>query len=158
MNDWLGLLPSICTKYQVDPILVRSIVMVESSGRPWAIRFEKGWKYQLQTKFFADNNHIELDTEYFLQSCSIGIMQIMGSVARERGWSGPLPQLFDPQHGLEMGVKQLAHLMLRYKDLKDVIASYNAGSPIIDIKTGCYKNANYVGKVYGYYLAYKGQK
>ncbi len=73
-------------------------------------------------------------------------MQVMGSVARELGYLGPLQKLCVEQWGILYGCLQLKRLMHRYTELDDVIASYNAGSPI-RVASGRYKNQSYVDAV-----------
>lgn len=156
--EWTGLLPTICAKYQVDPILVKSICMVESSGVSFKTRFEPDWHYFSQTLFWSNKLGITNETEKKMQAMSWGLGQVMGAVARELGFSGYLPQLCQPEIGLEYCAKKLSQLSLKYKDQKEVIVSYNAGSPVMDISTGLYKNQHYLVRVSEYYRTFKGIK
>ena len=77
---------------------------------------------------------------------SWGPMQIMGSVAREIGYADHLTKLLDPAIGILWGSKKLAKLSRIYKSQDDVIASYNAGSPVKTMK-GELMNQAYVDGV-----------
>ncbi len=135
--------------YKLNPNLVAAVIMVESSGDEWAVRMEPLWHYFYETKKFAQLNRITEGTEKVLQACSWGLMQVMGSVAREHHFSGPLQRLCEPEIGIRYGCKHLAKFMIKYKNERDAIASYNAGSPVHDMN-GKYKNNDYVVKVLGF--------
>lgn len=134
---------------KLDPVLVGAICMVESAGDPWAVRIELHWQYYLELKKYADLNRITQTTEKAMQACSWGLMQVMGSVAREHGYAGPLQRLCEPEIGIRYGCKHLAKFTKKYDSVYDVIASYNAGSPIKTME-GSYRNQQYVSKVVQY--------
>lgn len=134
--------------FKVDPVLVGAICMVESAGDPYAVRIELHWQYYLELKKYADLNRITQTTEKAMQACSWGLMQVMGSVAREHGYAGPLQRLCEPELGIRYGCKHLAKFTAKYGNLHDAIAAYNAGSPIKTME-GQYKNQAYVSKVLG---------
>lgn len=143
--------------HSIDPTLVASVIMVESSGRPAAIRFEKNFRWTLHIHHFADMNNITHDTELMLQKSSFGLMQVMGAVARELGYQKNLSKLIEPKMGIEYGCKKLRQLFDKHgSKLDDVIASYNAGSPRFD-ENGEYVNARYVKKVRKYMRELKGE-
>ena len=56
-------------------------------------------------------------------------MQVMGTVARELGFEGPMPQLCEPNIGIYYGCKKLFDLNRRHLTIMDALAAYNAGSP-----------------------------
>lgn len=130
----------------VSENLIYSIIMTESGGDPCAIRYESNFKYLLSPDLYAKNNQITKDTETMLQMCSLGIMQVMGGVARELGFKQNLLMLVDPLIGAQMGAKKLKVLSQKYNTIDDVIAAYNAGSPR-RLETGRYVNQDYVNKV-----------
>jgi soluble lytic murein transglycosylase-like protein len=132
--------------FKLDPALVGAVVMTESAGDEWAVRIELHWQYYLETKKFARLNRITEVTERALQACSWGLMQVMGSVAREHNYSGPLHKLADPDLGLRYGCKHLAKFVAKHPNINDAIASYNAGAPVKGLD-GRYKNNEYVVKV-----------
>lgn len=109
--------------------LIKAVVQVESSWNPWATRFEPGWKYFLDPfRYKWGTNEM---TERVHQQTSWGLMQIMGTVARELGYQGSLPRLCDPQLGLELGAKKLQASIKRYGNVGGIQA-YNAGKPGTD--------------------------
>ena len=90
-------------------------------------------------------------TERIGQMCSWGIMQVMGAVAREHGFTGKpsdFPKLCTIPDGLLYGCLHLVKFRARYSAWPDVIASYNAGSPRRSLgPDGPYMNQSYVDKV-----------
>jgi hypothetical protein len=125
--------------------LVMAICKVESNFDPWATRHEPHWKYHLTTNKFAKELHISNQTEKVLQEISWGPMQVMGTVARELGYTDHLTKLCILTNGIHYGCKKLNSLFEKYEYRNDVIAAYNAGSPR---KSGdLYVNQSYVDKV-----------
>lgn len=132
--------------FKLDPAMVAAIIMAESAGDEWAVRIELHWQYFYETKKFAKINRITETTERAMQACSWGLMQVMGSVAREHHYSGPLQRLCEPELGIRYGCKHLQKFVEKYSNQNDAIAAYNAGSPIKSMD-GLYKNNEYVVKV-----------
>lgn len=126
--------------------LLAAIVQVESGGDPHACRFEKDYKYLFKTKENALDNRITETTEMMLQMTSWGLTQIMGAVGRELGLKGSILGLVDPETNLDYCGRLLKRLASKYSERNDIIASYNAGSPIKTLD-GKYKNQQYVDKV-----------
>ena len=138
-------------KYSLPVGLVHAIVQTESSGNPWATRFEPGFKtLYLDNRSWKVYGPVSMDTEIVSRATSWGLMQIMGQVARERGCEMAfLSELCRPEAGLEYGCRQLNFLTARYYDGKDwnpVISAYNQGSPR-RAKDGTFLNQGYVDKV-----------
>lgn len=121
-------------KYGVDPNLVKATIKQESNWDMNASRYEahKG-------------------------DASWGLMQLLLSTARQVLGQPNLTttDLINPATNIEAGTKLLAQNWTRWGNLKDAIASYNAGSPRIDPKTGKYVNQDYVTKVWNNYLMYQ---
>jgi soluble lytic murein transglycosylase-like protein len=115
--------------YGINPKLVTALCVTESAMDPWATRFEPGWKWYLTPKAFSLTAHTTEKTEAVHQATSWGLMQIMGAVAREEGYNGPLPKLCIPEVGLEFGCRKLRKLIQKNIKLEDALASYNAGKP-----------------------------
>jgi soluble lytic murein transglycosylase-like protein len=124
--------------------LVAAIAMAESSGDPWAVRYEPKfrWLTDLAQRPFACTHF----TEEHLQKCSWGLMQIMGATARQIGFRGWITELLAPETNVLFGMRYLATLRDRYECRTNVIAAYNAGSPIAG-EDGRYKNQPYVDRV-----------
>jgi len=127
----------------MDRYLVGAIILQESGGDPYAVRYEPDFKYRVNTSKFAKLCKISQETESLLQACSIGLMQTMGCVARELGFGRNLLELTKPDYSILIGCKKLAKLSATYEDLNEMIASYNSGSPRYDEK-GVLKNHKYV--------------
>ncbi len=123
-------------EHGLDWKLVGAIVQSESGGEPWAIRYESTFKYRHFFREHASNLGITVDTESMLQSTSFGLLQIMGCVARERGFEDYLPKLCMPEVGLKYGCLHIKKLYERYSKDSDIIAAYNAGSVIEKISGG----------------------
>ena len=134
--------------FKLDPVLVAAFCMLESAGYPLAVRIELHLQYYLYLKKYATVNRITETTEKAMQAWSWGLMQVMGSVAREHGYAGPLQRLCEPELGIRYGCKHLAKFKARHENEHDVIAAYNAGTPVRTLD-GKYKNAQYVSKVLG---------
>ena len=141
-------------KYDLPTALVSAIVMIESSGEPFALRYEPLFfsRYIEKLPGVKAISPCSFETERFARATSWGLMQIMGQVARERGFDQPfLSALCDPETGLDYGCRHLAHLTHRYFNgsWPPVIAAYNAGSP--RLVNGQYVNQPYVDKVMAHY-------
>ena len=155
VSAWILTLPwreinQVSKIYEINPKIVGAIIMQESAGNTCATRYEEHYKWTLHPDRYAQINKVSRQTELIHQKTSWGLMQVMGSVARELGHQGPLMELCKPEVGIEYGVKQLLKLKLRHKEnLADVIAAYNAGSPRRN-EQGQYVNQNYVNQVNRY--------
>lgn len=136
----------ICSAQGVDLSLVLAFCSVESNFNSHAVRYEDHYKWLLDPAQYASRNGITVSTETVCQKMSWGPMQIMGAVARERGFQGELTELTDPRKSLYFSILHLKMLLGRYKLERDAIAAYNAGSPTRD-KFNLYTNQAYVDKV-----------
>lgn len=135
--------------FELDRNLVAAIIFSESACNQYAIRFEPFFKQRYQPEYFANINGITEKTEYILQSCSFGYMQIMGCVAREIGFTDVLTKLFEPDLAIYYGCKKLGQIMFKYKNLQEAISVYNGGSLSYVLIGGkkILKNMSYVNKV-----------
>lgn len=155
--------------YSLPYGLIHAIMQIESAGDPDAWNPEPHYCWFWDVKKFAPFRRplpIELeakappkdfpclagdpDQEWWAQQASWGLMQVMGAVARERGFRGPyLTRLCRPEVSLDYGCKQLKAHADRYAENQGwsaVIAAYNAGSPR-RVPTGQFENQAYVDKV-----------
>lgn len=138
----------------IDIKVIAAATMVESSGNPFVTRYEDHYRWTLDCAKYARQNGIrEADEEHF-QKTSWGFLQIMGGVARELGYYGPLTRLAEPSTGLHWGSKKLALCLKKYGNLADAIAAYNAGSPRKE-DDGSYVNQRHVDRFLDYYNALK---
>jgi hypothetical protein len=110
--------------YSLEPRLVEAILWVKSSDHPESIRFEPHIYDRLLTAY----PHLS-PTERMQQATSWGLLQVMGMVCCERGFTGCCVELCrDPEGGLRVGMSHLAWLATRAKDRDEMIRAYNAGS------------------------------
>lgn len=134
--------------YGLDHTLIAAIIQIESSGNRYAMRFEPDWGYISNAPDFAKQIGSSIRTEEVMQSTSWGVMQVMGTVARELGHQGWLSELCDLKTGIDYGCKHLKAKIQLY-GLPDGIAAYNAGSPRKNDK-GRFINQAYVDKILEY--------
>lgn len=123
-----------CKLLNLDEALVKAIVITESGGNQWLNRYEPNWKYCTDAQGWASRLSIAgmmttVETEIMNQSTSWGLMQIMGTVAREMGFNGPLPQLADRVTGLHFGCLKLKKLLDRWGSVELALDAYNSGDP-----------------------------
>ena len=110
-------------KYGLDLATVCAVIEQESGWYWAAVRYEPA--------FFA--RYIEgmrglTDCEKSFRATSFGLMQIMGQVAREHGFSGSsLLELADPDANLEYGCKKLAECFRLSPDPEKALLHYNGG-------------------------------
>lgn len=106
------------------PDLVEALVLIESSGRTWAYRFEPDFwtRYMLPTLQWKDHNPARVSASY-------GLCQVMFVVAIEVGFTGPDPEyLFVPTIGLEYGCRKLEQLLRWAKgNVTQALCAYNGG-------------------------------
>lgn len=147
VQDIIKLIDEAAQEAGIDPNLVQAISSTESHHNPWAVRYEPFYKYLYFAREHADRLGVSVDTEITMQKCSWGLMQIMGGVARELGYGGPMPQLCDPSLSLKYGIMHLKSKLVKYGIESDAVSAYNQGSPR---KTPgmMYQNQGYVDKVY----------
>lgn len=140
----------------VNPAITLAFIKQESAGNTYAARYEPHYRWLLDPELYAQINQITMQTEVVHQKTSWGLCQIMGGVARELGFTGPLTKLTDPNTGLYWSLKKIIQLHEKYPSLPDLISAYNQGSPRLS-SMGFYKNQNYVDKVHEEYRKLKAQ-
>lgn len=149
LKSFVGDVKTLSSDFAIDPVLIMAVVCQESRGRTNAIRFEPSCyknNIVIAPNIIAAKLYITTETEKVLQCCSYGLMQIMGSAAREFGFTDVLTELLNPHEGLFWGVKYLSHCLNRYNGvIDDAISAYNSGH--ISKIDGKYHNQNYVDSV-----------
>ncbi len=145
-QELIRIVEAAALKNGCDPDIAVAIAANESSWDTYAVRYEPKWKYLENVTIHARADRITDETETQLQKFSWGLMQVMGSVARELKFELALPMLCIPEFGADYGTKKLAQLWRKYPNELDVIAAYNAGSPR-KTEQGLYVNQGYVNKV-----------
>lgn len=139
-----GIIESQADLFNLDPLLVAAICLKESVGNTWATRmefkayggaFKSLWRYFLEPDEWARVVGSSKVTEWVCQASSWGLMQVMGTVAREYGFNGWLSELCKPSVGVRYGCKHLRKKIDRYVyaysdgfAIDCGIAAYNAGS------------------------------
>jgi hypothetical protein len=135
-------------KYALSAELLAAQVLVESSGDPYAFRFEP--------KFFRTyvlgNVHAKAARFGPLAACSFGPLQIMLETAYELGFTGFPEELFNPAIGMDWGAKYLATLLAWAQgDYTKAWCAFNGGKGAA--LTLPYANQIYADKI----LAMKGR-
>ena len=133
-------------EHKLDPLLVASIIQVESAGNTYAMRYEPAWRYHYYAREISQNVGSSLETENKGQATSWGLMQVMGTVAREYGFKGWFSQLCEPELGLKYGCLHLKKKFEKYGSMDKAVAAYNAGNVRYQ-KSGIFVNERYVDKV-----------
>lgn len=156
LNKWVLKLPwdilSITAeKHGLEPELVAAVSYHESGGNKYAMRYEPNWSYFYQPDKFAHALSISVDSEMQSQKFSYGYLQVMGSVARELGYTDSLIRLCEPFNAYEYGCAKLAECFRRFPIMNAAIAAYNAGTPKMAANGVGYINQQYVDSVLGYY-------
>lgn len=155
---------------RVPAAVVRAMVQVESGGNPYAYNPEARYPYLWNVRTKAPFRKItdaeavskfppadfptlagDPDQEFWAQQASWGLMQVMGAVARERGFIGHyLTQLSEVRINLEIGCRHLAGLIAwagrsvdGQGEIDKAVAAYNAGPGGFDSPAG----QGYVRKV-----------
>lgn len=128
MTDFLqlqGAARKAAQAHKLDPALVCAVCHHESGNwKPFAFRFEQGFydRYIKDMKLSP--------SEKLARATSFGLMQVMGQVAREFGFSGDyLTELTDPLVGLEYGCRKLRQCVDRANgDVRQALLLYNGGA------------------------------
>jgi hypothetical protein len=137
----------------LEPLMVAAVIIQESAGFTCAMRHEPTWRYSYPTvdmMAFAENIGSTVETEKMGQKTSWGLMQVMGTVAREHGFTGWFTELCDPLEGIKYGMKHLQSKRIRYGTMAEAISAYNAGSPR-KTSGGMFHNQKYVDSVMRHY-------
>jgi len=139
-------------RYGLPSGVVAAVVQVESGGNIWAWNPEPKYRWfwdvrtnqpfrpvtpeELASKippkdFKSCRPDIDRDVEWWGQQASWGLMQLMGAVARERGFTEDfLNSLHDPAANIDVGCRHLAGYVKRYLPSygwAGVFRAYNGG-------------------------------
>lgn len=142
----IDLIKTTAEKAGIDWVLLAAIVQKESSGNPWALRYEPAWHYFHRVEESAQLLMITPETERQSQKFSYGLCQLMLSVARELGFTLAAGKLFEPEVNLYYGARKLKNCLARWVKHDDAVAAYNAGGPR-RMADGSYVNSSYVNTV-----------
>jgi soluble lytic murein transglycosylase-like protein len=124
----VGIATSLAAEHKLDPALVCAVIEQESSWNCWAVRYEQGFfaRY-VRNEFLAGGFGA---TEAQTRAMSFGLMQVMGQVAREFGFTGEcLTELCDPHVGVEFGCRVLEKRVAeRNGVIAEALLAYNGGA------------------------------
>jgi soluble lytic murein transglycosylase-like protein len=125
MAQLTDLAKATAVKYGLDPALVCAVCEHESSWNTFAIRYEPGFFHR-----YIEPQRGLTPTEAYSRAFSYGLMQVMGQVARELGYSGRfVSSLLDPEIGLDFGCKKLARCAAQSGgSVHDALQRYNGGA------------------------------
>lgn len=125
--------------------LILAIIWQESSGDQWAVRWEKAYQYfcRLNGKplYRKNLNYMQNrgaavvvlgEWEFYMQSASHGLLQLMGAVARELGWRKSLMEIYDPNINISLGVKHLQRKIKQAGSLRGGIVRYNGAGAVAE--------------------------
>lgn len=121
--------------FDISEELIKSIILQESSLKVWVTRYEPNFfiKYIQNRKTSDLKGHfprfISKDTEFNQRSTSFGLMQIMGQVAREMGYSkDSLIELVKPELNIYFGCKFFRRLLdIKNNDIRKALLNWNGG-------------------------------
>jgi soluble lytic murein transglycosylase-like protein len=151
----------IADSFALPPSLVAAVIQEESRFEPWAARTEPHYKrkaiVQEQARVWSKRYRSlpTYETELDDRSRSLGLMQVMGQLAREQGFAGRyLSGMHLPQNAIAHGAKRLRVLIDRYRgDTLSAISAYNQGN---NRKRGeTFVNARYVYRVCAAWKIYR---
>jgi hypothetical protein len=163
-------------EHALDVRLVRAVVLVESGENEWAWNPEPRFRYLWDVRRNAPFRHLtaaeiasevpppdfptlagDRDQEWWCQTASWGLMQVMGGVARELGCRAPyLTSLCSPAVGLHWGCLKLRqnidHAAAKFgvapdMTLRAALAAYNGGWVGNDPRHAPLRNDAYAAKV-----------
>lgn len=137
----------------LPPALLAAFIQEESNFNQWATRTEplyKRKKIVIREARKWSKLHGGIPTFYTElddRSRSYGLMQPMGQLAREQGFSSRyMSELFLPFNSISQGAIKLRTLLKKYRrDTLSVISSYNQGNP--RKHKGVFVNARYVYRI-----------
>ena len=136
------------TDLQLRPRLIAAIVAKESGGDQLAGNAEPHYQYlwhvrgnrpfreltpseirsEIPPEDFTAHRGVPTDFEWWHQQIGIGLMQVQGAVARERGYEDRwLSALYTGEISIRYGSRHLAWLLAWAQDEDAAIASYNGG-------------------------------
>jgi len=138
-----GFVANHAPKYGLDIAVVCAVIEQESDWYTFAYRYEPAFF----NRYIAPQANLHSPSEAHARSASFGLMQVMGQVARELGFTGPsLLELTDPDIGVEYGCKRLQQAFHRHGgDLELSLLDYNGGG-----------NPQYADQVIARIQKYKG--
>lgn len=134
--------------FNINANWARAIIMTESGGNPYTLRYESSYNYLYETEKCAKLAKVTLATEIATQRISWGLAQVMGALAREQGYTGSLAQLTDPDLNISHLFIRLDYLnRLAHGNKDSIFAGYNGGPGSLRKVNNLYLNQKYVDTV-----------
>lgn len=131
LQRYKNIIEMIANRYSLSPELIAAVIMQESSANPNAVRFEPAFLTRYVDKTRGQKHlasSADWETERTCRAMSWGLMQIMGLVARERGYTKHyLSELVDPMDNIEFATKHLSTLITRSGNEIRGLLAYNGG-------------------------------
>lgn len=122
--DYADLIQQVAQTYDLDAKLLTAQVEVESSGDPFAFRYEP----EFYKGYIRTNPNAKAGRYGPFAACSVGLLQIMVEVAYEMGFDGRPEELFSARVGLTWGSRYLKSLLDWAGGNYDAaLAAYNGG-------------------------------
>jgi hypothetical protein len=125
--SWDACLVQAAEEYDVNPLLLRAIIEVESGGDPWAVHRNGPAQRVQRPRSWSEAAHTIRDAERRRQSIDIGLMQINIQHPR-RHQVDPL-WLLDPCVNLRWGAWYVRTLADRYGESWEAVMRYNGRRP-----------------------------
>jgi len=129
LRQYAELCKVIGASYKLDPLILMAIIWQESSAVPWAVRYEPGFRHIYYPQKYADLTDSTLFIEERCQKTSWGLCQVMLATARWLGFESDPRELLEPIGSITYGAKYLSRLQNQYSSLREILSSYNGGSP-----------------------------
>jgi len=126
----VSLATNMAQAHGLDPALVCALIEQESAWNTWALRYEPAFFAKYVASLYT-NNKVSA-TEAYARGISWGLMQVMGQVARENGFTDRfLSGLCDPAVGIEFGCRVLRKKLDSAKGdtLQGLLAWNGGGNP-----------------------------
>ena len=125
MTEYPAEIAAAAKPYGLDPDLLEALVIVESSGRADAFRYEPGY----YARYLANNPAYEGKNPRRVAS-SYGLCQVMYPTALQYGFrrDAEPEMLFLPGVNLDLGARILSNLLARYGgNVESALQAYNGG-------------------------------
>lgn len=127
-DELIACVRAVASESGLDGALICAMVEQESAWNPWAIRYEPQFYARYVEPLIARERISE--TEARARATSWGLLQVMGQVAREHGFSGAsLAELCDPVCGAEFGCKVFGGIFAAANaDVRGALQRWNGGA------------------------------
>ena len=127
-------------KQGIPSNIIKALVLVESSGNPDAIKFERSWKNFYHKKYPMTDEYSS-EEEYNKVFSSIGLMQISYVIWGDFCELEHYSELFDSKTNLKCGISILKNCIDKTSNVYQCLIEYNCGSRCSNVnKASMYAN------------------